>query len=887
MLIELLFCLEPYFLFAVSSKMIHTRILTTLFLLLPFCLLGQAQKRIYLALDDHTDYMWTGNEEEYRQAFIEMIDYYLDLADKTKDNPPEHQSRFHCDGSIWLWAYEHNKSPLEFQRLIERVRDGHISVPLNALVSTYGGTPMEATLRGMYYAGTLERRFGLKIPMAIAMENQTLPYGLGALWAGAGAKYSWKGICGCLTRLNKSKRRPHDMYWWKGSDDSRILMKWNTMHVGTSGARTMGGYAEGRTPAREIDFTDTSADFKSTHPYPVIGIFGKGWDDLKTLTDEFVTIAKEKTTAVRKVIVSNMNDFFVDFEKSHGKELPDFSASFGNEWDLYTASLTEVSARMRRSVEKLRSAEAMTTLVVAKRPEFVKGRETARDQAWMNMGLYWEHNWTADGPQISRQERADWGRRVTAGVERYVDDLHADSAFALGGLIRSSGSNKRFYVFNPLGWQRSDFADVLFEERGEVHVVDLGTGREVPSQLVTVPEEKRNALRQYLRVAAADLPPVGYKVFEIRKGKGRAFAAAASVTGNVFESAVYQLKVEGRGAISSLIDKSRGNREFGAKQMGTTPLPGVEGIRGLINDLGLDPGVLEVENAGPVSVTLKARGESPLKHTSRITLYRDSRRIDIRNDIEENFDGTHAWNFTFNLKSPDIRHEEVGAIIRAKLVEDGGHYSKDFSRLEWLTLNHFADMSGEDGAGVTLSNWDCAFMRVGNSEIHRGVSMLDTTSPQIRVLAGGQIDSPQAGIPKQGGDRHFLQRFSLQTHGGYDAAASMRFSLEHQNPTVAGWVRNGGGAYPEKSFSMVSVSSPNVLLWALKPSEDGAAQGFIARVWNLANQPQDYSLDFAGGLKSARSVTHIETDIEALAVTGNKVANKARATQIQTMRLVP
>ena len=44
------------------------------------------------------------------------------------------------------------------------------------------------------------------------------------------------------------------------------------------------------------------------------------------------------------------------------------------------------------------------------------------------------------------------------------------------------------------------------------------------------------------------------------------------------------------------------------------------------------------------------------------------------------------------------------------------------SRLEWLTLNHFADMSGEDGAGVTLSNSDLAFMKLGNSAIHDGVS---------------------------------------------------------------------------------------------------------------------------------------------------------------------
>ena len=239
---------------------------------------GAQQKRIYIAPDDHTDYMWTADEEAYRQAYIEMLDYYLDLADKTKANPPEHQSRWHCDGSLWLRTYEHNKPAADFARLIERVRDGHISLPLNALVSTYGGTPMEAVLRGMYYAGSLERRFNLRIPMAIAMENQTLPYGLGSLWAGSGARYSWKGICGCLTQINRNGIRPHEIYWWKADDGSRILMKWNSL-TGNTGARSMGGYAEARTPATEIEHVDTDAGFRKRYPYPVIGIFGKGWDD--------------------------------------------------------------------------------------------------------------------------------------------------------------------------------------------------------------------------------------------------------------------------------------------------------------------------------------------------------------------------------------------------------------------------------------------------------------------------------------------------------------------------------------------------------------------------------------------------------------------------------
>jgi len=55
-------------------------------------------KRIYLALDDHTDYMWTADEAYYRQAFLEMIDFYLDEMERTDSRPKNEQCRWNCDG---------------------------------------------------------------------------------------------------------------------------------------------------------------------------------------------------------------------------------------------------------------------------------------------------------------------------------------------------------------------------------------------------------------------------------------------------------------------------------------------------------------------------------------------------------------------------------------------------------------------------------------------------------------------------------------------------------------------------------------------------------------------------------------------------------------------
>lgn len=814
-------------------------------------------KWIYIAPDDHTDYMWTADEATYRQAFLDMLDYYLDLADSTEGNPAEYQSRWNCDGSFWVWEYERNRTPAQFERLIDRIRDGHITVPLNPLAVVCGGMPAEAVLRSMYYPGQLERRFDLRFRLALAMENQTLPYGLGMLWAGAGAKYSWKGICGCASKIPDAWDRQHDIYWWEGTDGSRILMKWNSMLTGNQG---MGGYAEARNPDNVVEYVDTNPAFQARYPYDRIGCFGKGWDDLQTTSDQFITTAQQKTDATRQVIVSNEEDFFQDFEATHGSSIPTLSASFGNEWELYCASIAEVSARVKRAVERLRVAEAMATLVSLQSSTFMDGRQAERDLAWMNLGLYWEHCWTADGP-VGRDARRDWQRRLATQIEGFVDTLHADAVAALGELIGKTGTNLRFFVFNPLSWTRSDYADFPYDGALPVHVIDLSTGREVRSQIVNVDGQQR------LRILAGAVPPMGYKVFEVRSGPGQGFADAATVSGPVIENDAYRITVADRGAITSLIDKGRGNREF------------VRVVGGrAANDLGSSLGTLAVENAGPVTVTLKATADSPLAHTSRITLIHNSRRVDLRNDITQNFGGTgYTWAFGFELPGPDVWHEEVGAIIRARLTSAGGHYSPRNARYDWLTLNHFADMSSA-ALGVTLSNADCYYMKLGNST----TTSLDTITPQIQVLAGGQVDGTGFGIHNQGGDSAFLQRFALRTHGRYDPAAAMKFALEHQNPLVAGEV-SGGDAYPATSYSFLRVDNPRVLAWALKPAEDSPEQSFVVRFWNLASRAQAFRLATSSyPIQSAQHTSHIETPEGAATVTNGVLTDTLAPQQLKT-----
>ncbi|BCM88954.1 hypothetical protein IAD21_00796 [Abditibacteriota bacterium] len=861
---------------------------------------AQAQtKRIYLANDDHTDFMWATDAETYDDAFVDLLDFHLKLTDDTIKNAPEFQNRFNADGSYWLWNYERQKTPAEFDQLMARVKDGHISAPLNTLVSTYGAQPAEAVLRGLYYAGRLERRYGVRFDLATANENQTLPLGLSSLFAGSGARYSWRGVCGCATKIPNGElgQRPHEIYWYTGQDGQRLLMKWHSL-----GPNFAGTYSEAAYPEAAIKYADTNAGFLARYvdpttkkPYDTIGIFGFGGDAIErktdipggnpevpgepgiprvygfTYVDHFHKIAQAQTTPTRQIVVSNESDFFKQFEARYGATLPSESVTYGNEWDLYSASMSETSARVKRAVEKLRAAELMATLISRKKPNFMKGRERARDEAFTALGLYWEHDWTADGP-ISRARRAAWEEKVAGDIDYYVDSLHADGISRLGGLIGRPGKEQRFFVLNPLGYTRTDFADFAYGGATNIHVRDLSTGQDVPHQMLKV-----DGLST-LRILASDVPSAGYKSYEIVDGPGTAPTdAAATVSGankNILENSSVKIVLDGDGAISSFVDKTRGNTELAAT---------IGGLK--INDLAPndDTGTITVENSGPVSVTLCCTSSAGLEHTTWVTLYRGSDRVDVRNRITANFSNVRYWSFGFNLNTPDVHTEEVGAILRDKLQAQGGDYANDHARYDHITVNHFADISDGAGAhGITISSPDLAFARLGNST----TANLDVSTPQINMLAGGQVDGSSLGIRGQNGNSNFWQRFSLRPHGAYNQTAAMKFALEHQNPFVTGAIIGlPTGPYSENNYSLLSINNPDVLLWALKPAEEGIAKGVVARVWNMG-ATGDYSATLTGGLASARRTTHIETDMEPLPVANGQVKVAISHSQLQTVRLI-
>ena len=835
---------------------------------------GAQPKRIYLAPDDHTDYMWTADEEGYLDAILQMLDYYLDLNDRTAGEPYPYQSKWNCDGSYWMYLYSRYRSPEQMDRLIRQIREERITVPRNTMISIMGVAPLEATLRDMYYSGEMERKHGLSFPIALSMEDQVLPLGLSSLWAGSGVRYSWRGVCACVTQVKKLDRRPHELYRYTGLDGQSVLMKWYSVHPEMITKPNvfrynLGKYLEADHIPHAILDCQTLLSDRERYPYDAAGAFGKGGDALMTLTEDFPRIAREATSEEYQVIVSNEVDFFRDIEQHYGKVLPSESLSYGTtEWGTAVASMAELSASVKRSVEKLRTAELMCTLVARQVPDFGKDLEEIRRQAWFASGLYFEHDWTADSPDITRRQRAEWQRKTARTLTSYVDTLYDRSFRALTDLIAGDGNT--FFILNPLGWERTDYCDFPYDGPEKIQVLDQAEGKPVPWQWMTK-EGKR-----HIRLLARYIPSMGYRTFSIVPGEGAAPDGPFSLRDGVFENQRYRMIVNRQGSITSLVDKAAGQRELIRETDGRTAndlgrAKRTKGIRGK---------ELRLENVGAVSATLVAESYFPLKHHTRITLFQGIDRMEIENTLEENFGNqTETYVWSFDLKDPVIRTEEAGAILDVRQASQGGHYADSICRLDWIGLNHFADLSDGEG-GLVLSNRDAYFFQAG----HSTVDTLDVTTPQIQVLIGGKVN-PWLGIEYQDGETHFENHFALLPYSGdYSPTRAMRTSLEHQNPLVAGKACGNGNAYGT-TYSLLSVSDPDIFIWAVKPAEEGIPDGVIVRVWNLSDQDREYTLQSGWKLKAATQTTHVETDMAPLRLHKGKLVRKTGHNRIETFRL--
>ncbi len=815
---------------------------------------------VYLMNSNHTDYNWNATAAEYDQFMMQEIGYYLDQIAATAGNPTHEQARYTADNWWFLYLFE-TRRPARFPELVSAIESGHITIPLNPFVTLYGALPTEAVVRAGYYPGRMERQYGISFPLAENTENHTNPWGLASIWAGSGVRYGWKGVCGCVQ--SAPHRSDDELFFWQGPDKKTILFKWYEL-LGSN--KDWGGYSETRNnlgSPTDLDF----AIQRTENRLPGIdftGLFGAGWDDVEWKNTQVVdaVVAYNDTNSPDTAIVSNGIDFFAALEASgQTSSLDILKGGWGNDWDMWPASLAERTSRNRRAFELLRTAEVLAAWIHSYDDTFWPPVRTDIETGLVSLWKYFEHGWdvTAGGPSLE-QMQAD-KEKWTRNMENAVVGAIADAESRLRTLFDTPNQD-RLAVFNPLAFERSDFAELLIGGNGPYRVVDIATGTEVPSQIL-----QRNG-NSYLRFLASNVPSLGYRVFRLLNSApaSRPNAAVVDPVARSIESDLYRVVLGDRGQLVQALDKKPNGEEL------------ARGSDGL-GDYGSGT-ILSVtqENVGPVSATLKVTLSNPSREV-RVTLFKSIDRIEIEHAILENETGDQRLTFHSGLAGSQIRFEEIGAVARPGLQNQGGDFLQG-TRASRMTLNHFVDFAEPD-YHMVLSNWDAFAMQVNDSTNDE----FDLTGDRVHVIVMERQSG--AGTADQGGDDFFLNRFAIRgVSGAFNAAEAMRTSLAHQNPFyVVSLPRGQNGPISTPTGGLLTIDASNAVVTAFKPAEDEDA-GFLVRLWELNGKGTTVGISASGiGAQSAWQTSLVETDWTPVLVQNGTVQNRIDANEMRAFRI--
>ncbi len=244
-----------------------------------------------------------------------------------------------------------------------------------------------------------------------------------------------------------------------------------------------------------------------------------------------------------------------------------------------------------------------------------------------------------------------------------------------------------------------------------------------------------------------------------------------------------------------------------------------------------------------------------------IWMYEDVKKLDFETTVD--WKQTHMFvrvNFPVAINSNKATYD-----VQFGTLERPTHANTSWDAAKFEVCAHkFADYA-EYGYGVALMN-DCKY---GHS-IRDGVMSLS-------LLKCATFPNPEA-------DRrvhHFT--YSVAPHcGDYRAAGIVQMAYELNNPMTAVSVPAQAGKLPA-SYSLVSVSEPNVVMEVVKQAEDSDAT--VLRMYDAYNCKTNATVTLGYAPKRVTLVDLMENEIEEISVSGNAFTVPVKPFEIVTVKV--
>ncbi len=429
-------------------------------------------------------------------------------------------------------------------------------------------------------------------------------------------------------------------------------------------------------------------------------------------------------------------------------------------------------------------------------------------------------------------------------------------------------------LFNPLAWQRSGYVTVHVQMPAAATAVSVidEKGAVLPSEILSS-DAQTNTFD--LSVRANNVPSLGYQVLHVIPVK-KAFDTELKVSGLTLENSTLRVVVDKQtGCITSLYDKHSNFETLAAGACGNE-LQAYHDNPKEYDAWNIDPGTydvpaikidaadsVELVDSSPVHATVRIKRKwQNSTFTQNITLSAGEDHAVVSTDVD--------WHerhillkaaFPLAATSANATYEIPYGTIQRPTTRNN---SFEKARFEVPALRWADEGNGQHGFSL-LNSSKYGYDAVGN------------------LLRLTLLRSPTAPDPEADqGMQHFT--YALYPHeGSWISAGTVEHGYQLNYPMFAMQVASHVGSLPA-SGSFASVSSPNVILTAIKKAEDSNA--LILRMYEVAGKSEQIKVTLPDGATTATLTSLIEQhDSTAVPVAGNIATVSIDPYEILTLKV--
>jgi len=693
----------------------------------PVTLIPPKKWEIYFVQHSHTDIGYTRPQSEILAEHMRYIDYALDYCDQTDGLPDDAKFRWTCESSWVTREYLRSRPTAQIERFKKRIAEGRIEV-----TGMYCNMAEISDENVMYdFLQPLKEFSKLGIPVKTAMQNDVngIAWCMPDYFKNTGVKYLVMGI-------NKTRSiLPFDMptaFWWEAPSGEKILaFRADHYHTGNFfGIETKSFIPE--------NMLWHLADLDSRgYPFDRIGIQFSGYrTDNAPPSTAACEVVKQWNAKYEypKLRLATAGEFSEYVEKNYADKLPVYRKAWLDWWSDGYGSTSRETAEVRKTQNMKQVDEGLFAMVSIMGGDLNPALESNMDHISENAIFFDEHTCGADesiSRPYSENSTKQWLQKGAYAWEALKKvTLLNEEALARFQPFLKKADFPVIYVLNSMGWTRSGdiqlFVDYeVLPVKNKVKIIDLTTGKEVPSQVLTKRSEGA-----YWVLEVSDIPAMGYKALKIEVS-GELVPVEATGNTEVLENKFYKIAIDKTtGSINTLFDKelnqelidSENPYDIGQPVRETSAKRDIAPfIHTTVSNLKIDKGINgavweSVKISSDLEGFEKGTGGAPKGIEMEIRLYKNVKKIEFKYMAHKLIiTDPEALYVAFPFSLPDSRivFETIGGALTQGAQLPG-------SSSDWNVAQNFVSVRGKRSQIIVVSNeaplWQFSDFNMGKFE---------------------------------------------------------------------------------------------------------------------------------------------------------------------------